>query len=307
MPYLPHFLDLNDVSSPELIDLLTLAADLRREWRAGGNRPLLAGKSLAMIFQKPSLRTRVSFDVAMFHLGGRALYLSPAEVGLGERESVPDVARVLNGFVQAIMARVFRHEHLLELAQYSQVPVINGLSDRSHPCQALADLLTIQDHFGHLAGLRIAYIGDTNNVTRSLALGAARCDMGFAIASPAGYGPDADFIRESYAAGLELSITDDPYQAVRGADVIYTDTWVSMGQEAETAVRRAIFPPYQVNADLIKAAPAQAIVMHDLPAYRGLEITDEVMDGPQSVIFAQAENRLHAQKAVLVRLLSSSL
>ncbi len=306
MPYLPHFLDLDDVTSPELTDLLTLAADLRREWNNGGNRPLLAGKSLAMIFQKPSLRTRTSFDVGMYHLGGHALYLSPAEVGLGERESVPDVARVLNGFVQGIMARVFRHEHLLELAHYSQIPVINGLSDRSHPCQALADLLTIQDHFGHLAGLRIAYIGDTNNITRSLAIGAARSDMGLAIASPQGYGPDADFIRESRQAGLELSLTDDPYQAVRGADIIYTDTWVSMGQEAETATRRAIFPPYQVNADLLKAAPSHAIVMHDLPAYRGLEITDEVMDGPQSVIFAQAENRLHAQKAVLVRLLSSS-
>ena len=306
-PPLTDFLDISDLSRDQLHDLLRLAVTLRQEWRNGGNRPLLAGKSLAMLFQKPSLRTRTSFDVGMFHLGGHALYLSPAEVGLGERESVADVARVLSGFVQGIMARVFQHDHLLELAKYSRVPVINGLSDRSHPCQALADLLTIQDHFGHLAGLRIAYVGDTNNVTRSLAVGAALSDISVAIASPVGYGPDADFIRESHKVGLELSITDDPYQAVRDADVIYTDTWVSMGQESETATRRAIFPPYQVNADLLRAAPDRAIVMHDLPAYHGLEISDEVIDGPQSVIFAQAENRLHAQKAVLAMLLGPAV
>jgi len=299
-----HFLDLADWTPIEIDELLTLATDLRREWQQGGNRLLLGGQVLAMIFQKPSLRTRVSFDVAMLHLGGHALYLSPAEIALGQRESVPDVARVLSGYAQGIMARVYEHEHLLELASASRVPVINGLSDRSHPCQVLADLLTIRDHFGQLPGLRVAYVGDTNNVTRSLATGVARTGMALAVASPDGYGPDAEFLREAEEVELRLTITNNPVEAVQNADVIYTDTWVSMGQESETDKRRVALHDYQVNAALLTAAPSHAIVMHCLPAHRGFEITDDVMDGAQSAVFAQSENRLHAQKAILVRLMA---
>ncbi len=298
-----HFIDLSDWSASELDDLLTLAVELKREWRAGGNRPVLAGKTLAMVFQKPSLRTRVSFEVGMFHLGGHAIYISPQEIGLGVRESIPDVARVLSGYAQGIMARVYEHDHMRQLAAASSVPVINGLSDWMHPCQTMADLLTIYEHFGRLNGVKVAYVGDCNNVTRSLAVAAARFDMALAVASPVEYGPDADFLRMTHESGLELALTTDPVEAVREADVIYTDTWVSMGQEAQTETRHRVLRPYQINAALLEAAPSSAVVMHCLPAHRGLEITDEVADGPQALIFPQAENRLHAQKAVLVRLM----
>ena len=300
-----HFLDLADWSNTEVDDLLKLATYLKHEWQSGGNQPVLNGKVLAMIFQKPSLRTRVSFDVGMLHLGGHALYISPQEIGLGQRESIADVSRVLSGYAQGIMARVFAHDHVTELAQWSSVPVINGLSDRSHPCQTLADLLTMQEHFGALSGLKVAYVGDTNNVAFSLAIGAARAGIDMIIASPAGYGPNAVFRQAIQDLGLELQLTTDPVEAVQQADVVYTDTWVSMGQEAETQVREQIFPPYQVNAALLQHAPAHAVVMHCLPAHRGHELTDEVADGPQSLIFPQAENRLHAQKAVLVKLMAS--
>ncbi len=299
-----HFLDLTDWTPDEIDSLLTLATDLKREWQHGGNHQQLKGKVLAMVFQKPSLRTRVSFDVAMLHLGGHALYLSPAEIGLGQRESVGDVARVLSGYTQGIMARVYEHNHLLELASASRVPVINGLSDRSHPCQVLADLLTIRDHFGKLPGLRIAFVGDTNNVARSLATGVARTGMALAIASPDGYAPDTEFLQEADESELRLTVTKNPVEAVHNADVIYTDTWVSMGQEAETDKRLVALRNYQVNSALLAAAPKHAIVLHCLPAHRGVEITDDVMDGPQSAVFAQAENRLHAQKAILVRLMA---
>jgi ornithine carbamoyltransferase len=273
-----HFIDLTDWSASELDELLTLARNLKSEWRAGGNRPLLAGKALAMVFQKASLRTRVSFEVGMLHLGGHAIYISPQEIGLGVRESIPDIARVLSGYVQGIMARVYDHDHMRQLAASSSVPVINGLSDWMHPCQTLADLLTIYEHFGRLNGVKVAYVGDCNNVTRSLAIAAARFDMALTVASPVEYGPDEDFLRTTHEAGLELGLTTDPVEAVRGADVVYTDTWVSMGQEAEAETRHRILRPYQINANLMKSAPKDAIVMHCLPAHRGLEITDEVAD-----------------------------
>lgn len=298
-----HFVDVTDYSTVELDHLLRLASHLKLEWKSGGNRPVLGGKVLGMIFQKPSLRTRVSFDVAMLHLGGHALYLSPQEIGLGQRESIPDVARVLSGFVQGIMARVFEHGHVKTLAQWASVPVINGLSDLSHPCQAMADMLTIQEHFGRIAGLRIAYLGDTNNVTRSLGEAAARLGAALSVASPAGYQFAPDAVTVLQGMGLDLMLTEDAFEAVRDADVIYTDTWTSMGQEAESAKRRAVFPPYQVNAELLRQAPPHAVVLHCLPAHRGEEITDEVADGPQSLLFQQAENRLHAQKAILVHLM----
>jgi len=302
-----HFLSLADLSRTELDDLLEEAAQRKAEWRSGERPPLLRGKVLAMVFQKPSLRTRVSFDMAMRHLGGDALYLSPNEIGLGQRESIADVSRVLSRYVDAIMARVFVHGHVVELARHAGVPVINGLSDTSHPCQGLADFLTIRERFGPRQGLRVAYLGDGNNVATSLAFGCALLGMEFCIASPPGYElPEAMMSRARALApqGASLRQMEDPHQAVRDAHVIYTDTWTSMGQEGEAERRAKVFPPYQVNAGLVAEADPAAIVMHCLPAHRGQEITDEVADGPHSVIFDQAENRLHAQKAILLRLLS---
>ncbi|MFQ3534981.1 MAG: ornithine carbamoyltransferase [Aggregatilineales bacterium] len=300
-----HFLDIADWSAPEMEALLNQAVYLKLEWQSGGNRPVLGGKILAMIFQKPSLRTRVSFQVAMKHLGGDAIYLSPDEIGLGKRESIADVARVLSGYAQGILARVFAHAHLLELAKWASVPVINGLSDDSHPCQVFADMLTLYEHFGALRGLKIAYVGDSNNVTFSLGEAAARYGVELRVASPAGYQLSEAQVKHLREMGLALTLTDDPCAAVEGADCIYTDTWTSMGQEAEAEVRRQIFPPYQVNANLVRLAAKHVVIMHCLPAHRGEEITDEVADGAHSLIFQQAANRLHAQKAILVRLLSS--
>ncbi len=304
-----HFIALPDYSNAELLSMLELALQLKKERNEGGNKPLFAGKVLAMVFQKPSLRTRVSFDMAMRHLGGDALYLSPAEIGLGKRESIADVSRVLSGYVDAVMARVFEHEHILELAKYSSVPLINGLSDFNHPCQAMADMLTILESFNKLKDLRLAFIGDGNNVAVSLAFACAKLGMHFTIASPEGYDIPQAVIKEAEdlaaTTGSNIQQTRDPIAAVQGADVIYTDTWTSMGQEDEAQKRREIFAPYQVNEKLVASATKEAIVMHCLPAHRGEEITDEVADGPHSVLFQQAENRLHAQKAILVKLLTS--
>jgi ornithine carbamoyltransferase len=303
-----HFLSLADYTSDALMEILNLAIRMKDEWRHGGNPALLKGKVLAMVFQKPSLRTRVSFDMAMRHLGGDALYLSPSEIGLGQREAIADVSRVLSGYVQAVMARVFEHEHVLELARFSSVPVINGLSDFNHPCQAMADMLTVLERFGQLKGLKLAFIGDGNNVAVSLAFACMRFGMDFTLAAPEGFAlpSRALAMAEEMAneAGTSIHQTHDPHAAVSGAHVIYTDTWVSMGQEEEAKRRREIFPPFQVNSALVDEADPSAIVMHCLPAHRGEEITDQVADGPHSVIFQQAENRLHAQKAILVTLLT---
>ncbi len=299
-----HFLTLADLTPAELQEILGLAVQLKTEWEAGGNPPLLGGKVLGMIFQKPSLRTRVSFDMAMLHLGGHALYLSPNEIQLGKRESTADVARVLARYVHVIMARVFDHADVVELAKWSTVPVINGLSDYSHPCQGVADFLTILEHKGTLKGRKLAYLGDSNNVTHSLIFGAAKLGMDFALGAPEGYSlrPDVLALAQQFAAesGSKISISTDPRVAIQDADVVYTDTWTSMGQEAEAEERRKLFPPYQVNTALLAYARPDALVMHCLPAHRGDEITDEVADGPQSVIFDQAENRMHAQKAILL-------
>jgi len=303
-----HFLCTSDYTRQELEDILDLALRLKEERGSGMNAPLLEGKVLAMVFQKPSLRTRVSFDMAMRHLGGDALYLSPDEVGLGKRESIADVSRVLSGYVNAIMARVFDHEHILELARYASVPVINGLSDFNHPCQAMADVLTIRERFGRLEGLSLTYVGDGNNVAASLLFTCARLGINYTLASPEGFDLPADVRKrgEEMAGegGASLRWLRDPHEAVQGANIIYTDTWTSMGQEKEAEKRKRVFPPYQVNARLVSEADPSVIVLHCLPAHRGLEITDEVADGPHSAIFQQAENRLHAQKAVLVTLLT---
>jgi len=300
------FIAISDYTAAEIQDLLDLAVRLKQEHFAGGNPPLLKGKVLAMIFQKPSLRTRVSFDMAMRHMGGDALYLSPAEIGLGKRESIADVARVLSGYVEALMARVFEHAHVVDLAKWSSIPVINGLSDYNHPCQGMADALTIQEKFGRLKGLNITFVGDGNNVAVSLLHVCALLGANFTLASPEGYDlqPAALEVGKKLAAksGSQIHLLRDPHEAVKQAHVIYTDTWTSMGQEEETKVREQVFPPYQVNAKLVAEADRDVIVMHCLPAHRNHELTDEVADGPHSALFPQAHNRLHAQKAILARL-----
>ena len=301
------FIAVSDFSTEDLKSMLDLAIKLKKEYFEKGNSPLLKGKVLAMLFNKPSLRTRISFDMAMRHLGGDALFISPDEIGLGKRESIADVARVLSGYVSGIMARVFAHEHVTELAKWASVPVINGLSDYNHPCQAMADVMTIYEHFGRMQGLKVTFIGDGNNVAVSLLHACAKLGMDFTISSPEGYDLDLQALNSAQeiakTSGIAIHAERDPKQAVTGADVIYTDTWVSMGQEEEAEKRKKVFPPYQVNTALMKSAKPTTIVMHCLPAHRNYELTDEVADGPQSMIFPQAHNRLHAQKAILVELL----
>jgi ornithine carbamoyltransferase len=301
-----HFLAIADLTPGETQDLLDLAIKLKKEYFDRGNPPLFKGKVLGLIFQKPSLRTRVSFDMAMRHMGGDALYLSPNEIGLGKREAISDIARVLSGYVQGLMARVFDHEHVLELAKWSSIPVVNGLSDYNHPCQGMADALTIQEKFGKAKGLNVTFVGDGNNVAVSLMHACTQLGWNFTLASPEGYdlNPSAIYLAQKIAAGTgsQLKFLRDPHEAVKDAHVIYTDTWTSMGQEEETAKREKAFPPYQVNAQLVSEADKDVIVMHCLPAHRNHELTDEVADGPHSVIFPQAHNRLHAQKAIVARL-----
>ncbi len=301
------FLAISDYSSDEIQDLLEVAVKLKKEHFKKGNKKIFKGKVLGMIFQKPSLRTRISFDMAMRHCGGDALYLSPNEIGLGKRESIADVARVLSGYVQGLMARVFEHEHVVELAKWSDIPVVNGLSDYNHPCQGMADALTIVEKFGKKSkGLNVSYVGDGNNVTVSLMHVSALLGWNVTVGTPEGYdvNPAAVEIAKAIAlkTGSKLNFVRDVHEAVKGAHVIYTDTWTSMGQEEETAKREAIFPPYQVNAQLVSEADKDVIVMHCLPAHRNHELTDAVADGEHSVIFQQAHNRLHAQKAILARL-----
>lgn len=305
-----HFLTLADLDPVTMREILDLAVQIKQAWRAGEETPYLRGKVLGMIFQKPSLRTRVSFDVAMLQLGGNGLYLSPNEIQLGKRESTADVARVISRYVDVVMARVFGHYDVVELAKHATIPVINGLSDYAHPCQGMADFLTILERKETFKGRKLAYLGDGNNVATSLLFGAALLGMDFTIATPQGYElhPASWSIGQRLAAdtGAKLVSTYDPVEAATGADVIYTDTWTSMGQEEEAARRRQIFPPYRVDADKLTYAKEDAMVMHCLPAHRGEEITDAVADGPQSALFDQAENRLHAQKAVLVWLLDAA-
>ncbi len=301
------FLAIADHSPDEIRGLLERALALKKELESGGNKPILKGKALAMVFQKPSLRTRVSFEMGMHQLGGYALYLSPAEIGLGKREAISDIARVLEGYVDVVMARVFDHAHVLELAKWSEIPIINGLSDYNHPCQAISDALTIVEHYGmDKEKLKVSYVGDGNNVAVSLMHISAKLGWDFAIGNPEGYGmPDKSIkIGEAIAkeSGSSLGYFNSAEEAVADADVVYTDTWVGMGQEEETKKREAVFPAFQVNDELLKGAKASAVVMHCLPAHRGQEITDAVADGAQSLLFPQAHNRMHAQKAVLAEL-----
>ena len=297
-----HFTDISCLSQQKFRGLLRLARNLQDEWvREGRNEPVLDGRSLAMVFMKASLRTRVSFEVGMRHLGGGSLYLSPAEVGLGERETAADVARVLSGMADGIMARVFEHEAIDDLARHASVPVINGLSDRSHPCQALADIYTIEQIAGDCQGLTIAFVGDgDNNTARSLIEAAGLANMAIRVIAPRGYQPRPD----EWDSACEPDLVTDSLDAVEGVDVLYTDVWTSMGQEAESAQRTADLHDYQVNTDLLdRTGNPDVVVMHCLPAHRNEEITDSVMDGRHSRVFQQAHNRLHAQKALLAHLL----
>jgi len=297
------FVSMDDLSPEEVRFVLDTGVDLKRRAKAGDRPALLTGRVLAMIFEKPSLRTRVTFEVGMWELGGHAVYLAPQDVQLGARESVPDVARNLERWVGGIMARTFAHRTVQTLAEHARIPVINGLSDLEHPCQILGDLLTIRERFGHLDGLRVAWVGDGNNVCHSLLLGAAKVGMHVAVATPVRYAPDPAIVARAReiapASGSRIEVGTDAKAAARGADVIYTDVWVSMGQEAEREAKIKAFSGYQVNGALTAQAAARAVVMHCLPAHRGEEITGEVLDGPQSVVLDQAENRLHAQKALL--------
>lgn len=298
-----HFLTLADYSTTELAALIDLAIRLKAWQQENEAHPLLAGKTLGMIFAKASTRTRVSFEVGMYQLGGHALFLGQNDIQLGRGETIADTARVLSRYVDGIMIRTFEQNDIVELARYAGVPVINGLTDLFHPCQALADFMTIQEKLGDLKGRKIAYVGDGNNMVHSLMHGAVKLGMHIAVASPPGYEPRDEVIRACEQGvktnGSSVSVTHDPVTAVKSADIVYTDVWTSMGQEAETAERESVFQSYQVNASLMAGAKEHAIFLHCLPAHRGEEVTSEVIDGPQSAVFDQAENRLHAQKAIL--------
>lgn len=294
-------ISLEEVSKEELMRLLALSMEMKHD--PGHSVHLLRDKIIGLVFQKPSLRTRVSFEVGIAQMGGRCVYLGPDEINLGVRESTPDVSKTLSRYLNGIVARTNSHEDLLLLAEHATVPVINGLSDVYHPCQAVADLFSIKEHFQTLEGLTIAFVGDGNNVCHSLLLGAARMGVSVNIASPAGYEPDKEVIEKALKlcteSGARIEVCRDPVAAVKGANVIYADVWISMGQEDESEKRLSEFQGYQINADLVKQAHAQYIFMHCLPAHRGEEVTAEVIDGPNSIVFTQAENRLHSQKAVL--------
>ncbi len=299
------FLTVRDLSGEEIQELFRLALDMKKNpkkyWES------LKGKALALIFEKPSLRTRTSFDIGVQQLGGFSLYLSPNEISLGKRESIHDVAKNLERMVQGIMIRTFAHQIVIDMAKHASIPVINGLTDYSHPCQAMADYLTILEHKGSLKGKKLCYVGDGNNVAHSLMFAGARLGVHVTVACPKGYEPNpqalTDALDDAKATGARIEVVTDPIAGVRDADVIYTDVWASMGQEAEAEARKQIFRPYQVNAKLMAAAKSDAIFMHCLPAHRGDEVTDEVIDSKQSVVFDEAENRLHAQKAIMHELM----
>jgi ornithine carbamoyltransferase len=297
-----HLISLHDLVPAEVEFLVKLALQMKAHPHRHQNA--LEGKTLAMLFEKPSLRTRVTFEVGMGQLGGRSVYLGPQDVGLGKREALKDVARNLSRWVDAVMARVFSHQRVMELAEHASVPVINGLSDFEHPCQALGDFLTLLEHKGKLAGSVLAWVGDGNNVAHSLIHGATRLGVRVRVATPPGYEPDRSVVAEAQREGGDIFLTHDPAEAVAGADAVYTDVWTSMGQEEEAETRQQIFRPYQVTSQLMRRAGPQALFMHCLPAHRGQEVTDEVIDSPRSIVYDQAENRLHIQKAILLALLS---
>lgn len=300
---LEHFISIHDITIDEFHHLIDLGLKLKKEKKQGIPHPILKGKTLAMIFTKSSTRTRVSFETGMYQLGGFPMFLSSNDIQLGRGESIYDTANVLSRFVDGIMIRTYDHQDVLDLAKYGTVPVINGLTDLLHPCQVMADLMTVYEHKGKLEGLKLAYIGDGNNMTHSLLYGCAKAGMDISVATPKNYEPDAEIVanakEDAKQTGSNIVVTYDPVEAISGADVVCTDTWVSMGQEAEKAERIKVFGDYQINADMFAKSKDDSIFIHCLPAYRGYEVTEDVIDGPRSVIFDEAENRLHAQKAVM--------
>lgn len=302
-----NLISINDLSKEEVAQILETAEIMKLRHYSHEEQPLLKGKVLGMIFQKPSLRTRVSFEAGMIQLGGAAIYLGPEDIKLGQREATKDIAQVLSRYVDGIMARTFSHEIILELANYSSVPVINGLSDLLHPCQILGDLLTIKEKKGRLSNLKLAYLGDGFNVAHSLLFGAVKVGMDIVLATPSNYEPKSEIVeqakKDAKKMGSRVEIIHNPLKAADKADIIYTDVWTSMGFEKERDTRKNVFRPYQINQDLVNRAKDDVIILHCLPAHRGEEITDEVIDGPHSVVIDQAENRLHVQKAILALLL----
>lgn len=302
-----HLISIHDMTLKDIEEVLNLSEKLKRQLKEGVQHHILKGKTLGMIFTKSSTRTRVSFEVGMYQLGGYALFLSSNDIQLGRGEPIYDTAQVLSRYIDGIMIRTFKHSDVEELAEYGTIPVINGLTDLMHPCQILADLLTIYEQKGTLKGLKLAYVGDGNNVANSLLHGCAKVGMDIAVASPKGFECDTQIVMEAREAakisGSQIILTEDAAEAVKGADVIYSDTWISMGQEAEKEQRVKTFMPYQVNSELMSKAKEDAIFLHCLPAYRGYEVTEDVIDGPQSVVFQEAENRLHVQKAVMALLM----
>lgn len=303
-----HLISLNDLSFEEIKEILKLSEKLKKQLKEGVQHHLLKGKTLGMIFTKSSTRTRVSFEAGIYQLGGYPLFLSANDIQLGRGETIYDTAQVLSRYIDGIMIRTYKHSDVEDLAKYGNIPVINGLTDLMHPCQVLADLFTVYERKGKLEGLKLAYIGDGNNVANSLLHGCSKVGMDIAVATPEGYECDKGIIAEAKEAarqsGSKITLTYDPVEAISDADVVYTDTWVSMGQESEKEQRIKIFSPYQVNGELFSKAKDDAIFLHCLPAYRGFEVTEEVIDGPQSVIFDEAENRMHVQKAIMVMLMS---
>lgn len=304
-----HFISVTDATPEEFNQILTLTEEIKNKRKSGTPFTPLKGKTLGMIFTKSSTRTRVSFEVGTVELGGYPLFLSSDDIQLGRGETIYDTANVLSRFLSGIMIRTYAHQDVLDLAKYGTIPIINGLTDYMHPCQAMADLFTIYEHKGKLEGLKLSYIGDGNNVTHSLLHACAMAGMDMAVATPAGYECAPEIVAEAKEiakrTGSKITITHDPVEAISDSDAVYADTWVSMGQEAEKAKRIEIFKPYQINAELFAKAKSDAIFLHCLPAYRGYEVTEDVIDGPQSVIFDEAENRLHAQKAIMTMVMGN--
>ncbi len=299
-----NFLSIKDLTRDEIIDILDTSCRLKEERKSSKTGEELRKKTLLLLFEKKSTRTRISFEVAMHELGGNSIYLNPADTQLGRGETIGDTSRVVSRYVHAIAARVNDHQTLIELAENSTIPVINALSDLEHPCQLLADLMTIREEKGRLEGLRLAWVGDGNNVCNSAILASSLTGIKIRVATPKGYEPDQEIVRDGRRLGGNITVTDDPREAVKGADIVYTDVWTSMGDEEEREQRLIDFKPYQVNRELLEMAKDDAIVLHCLPAHRGEEITDEVMNGPNSKVLDQAENRLHTEKALLLRLLA---
>ena len=300
------FLHITDFTSEEIIEVLDLASDVKQKLHARETYKPFADMSLAMVFAKPSARTRVSFETGFFRLGGHALFLGPNDIGIGKRESVADVGRVLCRFNDMIMARLFDHSHIMELAKYASCPVVNGLTDFNHPCQIIADIFSVREALGSLDDVKVAYIGDGNNIVHSWLNLSLRLPMRFSVACPEGYNPDMDLLEKARSGPSEIELCHDPFQAVKDADVVYTDVWASMGQKEEAEQRMKRFEGFQVNSDLMEATGKKTIFMHCLPAERGVEVTDEVSDASYSIIFDQAENRMHAQNAIMIKLMADS-